>query len=636
MKMSIYSRFFFCLLTFSVYFRAFADFSTLDAILDRAKTLDDFLSNTELLDQYYNASKEYYSTGGKGIFSREMYDAVLEQLSYFKESIPGIKDRLWEKKDPETPIKIQTRSESSLENWEATRAEVISQLEKEVRNFVLGEGPDGIDRIIRQQLAYEDFRKKYRRPPTPVDPQKPSDQAFKGAITLKIIQYLKESFSNPPDPKADIKVLMNIRTPSFHFDGFPAKNKSIMGMIKNVTPNPNHFERKATQQEWSFRPILRAFHGAFRGIEPEECVGGKTRGELMLNRWALPVLRGNRLYYVERDGNFRGYIHEIPIQQEEQPQLTLASLDILAYDFPKTMHVVNRGSDFGESTTLFNAWYQEAYKHKPREWDGYAMSDGATVNNASGRDGIFSNPVFTLSKVIGPAQTFHAVDKEMEKTLYAGTMELSKRFGSHVSYDTGKGVYECSLEVAPYRNILIYQLADPRVLKSPNSDPNTIHAQHLRETQSSNPHARFGAYLHLLRKEKAESLPPLLVQMLRDPSEAIHLHAMNQIEVILARGNRKFGKELWLSLFKHPNPKVRSLMLNAVEHNPGILRELVELLQDPSPKTLELFNEVERVSTFPEAFRTRVAELKLDYAHAQKKQLGENSDRDHTEKSKSH
>lgn len=445
----------------------------LDHVLNKAKNLDDFLSRPELIQEYYEKSAEYYSKGKRGRFSREVYDALLGDLAHSKEKIPELKERLWGKANGER-FTILAENDRPLENhWEPAEEKILSTLTVKAARLSVVEAMG----IIQRKL---DAKVKNGKDSAP-----PSQTEFESAVAHAVGTYLHKRFKDlGEDIPKKIQLLDDLRQKKFNLPDFPA-TPVITEQIKKLLPTRGQVEKEFSSGagkdqatiSWGFEPV-RPFHGIFRGIELEECVGGKCVKALQINRWGLPAIQGNQLFYVEKDGKFRGYVHEIPITHPKQDGKVYGSIDILAYDFTKRVKLkgVDAKPSSPDDPTLFDAWYREAMKRKPKEWSGLAMSDGYTVNNANTRDSGLFSAYYTLSSNAGVACEFSITDGKMEKALYHQAKEISNKEGRYqLSYAEDKGVFECSFEA--WRNRHIHRLADPEL----NTHPEHVYQELKKE-----------------------------------------------------------------------------------------------------------------------------------------------------------
>lgn len=96
-----------CLWSVAVPFGAFAaSLTELDRIQDEAVDLKTFLSSPSLVERYYEAAAAYY---GKEKFSREAFNAVLQQMWSLSAASPTFAQQAWRKDD--LPDSYQVKSE---------------------------------------------------------------------------------------------------------------------------------------------------------------------------------------------------------------------------------------------------------------------------------------------------------------------------------------------------------------------------------------------------------------------------------------------------------------------------------------------------------------------------------------------
>jgi hypothetical protein len=181
-----------------------------------------------------------------------------------------------------------------------------------------------------------------------------------------------------------------------------------------------------------------------------ECVAGKK-----FSRWGLVALHDNWLQYAEKNGVFRGYVHLIPVRKDNDTSHVYGSIDVLVKDFPKKVKPV--GAEKHSVERLFDAWYHEALKHKPPQWEGFVIGDDGEINAANGRSGASSSQYYEQGKNLGGPQEFSTTEPELEKLLYAEDVRAGKLLNDDDRHQEGKGLFECSVG----RNKAVYLLSLP-------------------------------------------------------------------------------------------------------------------------------------------------------------------------------
>ncbi|MFL5814513.1 MAG: hypothetical protein ACJ763_13135 [Bdellovibrionia bacterium] len=439
----------------------------LDRIAEKAGSLDGFLNSPQIQDEYFHALAKYY---GESRFPRQSFDVILGQIKDLVAKVPEAKERIWRRlpsHDPsvietlEAPEGVQLHAEGwqkyqshwtdqlkkdsepirALPSEEARLAEVnrlFSRLGKRVQDFNLKLKSSGVSRRVQEAQSREFFLSLR------------NDADFKKAtsyLVLEQIQHGKISeYFHSSDPSLvlyGLEELQKLQAPK----GIEIPD-SLQSLLKHASPSPesvltdsNVFHlpkpekgersgRALKAQKWIFREPPRLLHTLWRGLPLNECVGGSCKwlDETTARRWAVSLLEGAQIQYLERGDHFLGYVQSVPAQLGSK---RVASLEVMAPDMKRVALTRSGDGAAYSSKTLFNAWYSTAVKRLPEGTRGFAIGNAEGFHNGNGYAGIYSSGAFIQGSEIGSSAEFIPVDVKFEKKVAKSAPggDVAKRYG---------------------------------------------------------------------------------------------------------------------------------------------------------------------------------------------------------------
>ncbi len=180
----------------------------------------------------------------------------------------------------------------------------------------------------------------------------------------------------------------------------------------------------------------RRFHGIWRGIPLNECVGGNCKylDNLTPERWATVALDKSQLHFVERNGVYHGFMEAVPGTLGKD---TYATVTFGAPDVRK----------------IYREWYAEATRTMPSDWKGFVVSSTTDLNNAGSNSGKLNDVIKVWrDKIDAPVIRADAIDKNTGRVI-GKVLQLAEEAitAAAPEYSQGKRVYQArtSMSVDP-------------------------------------------------------------------------------------------------------------------------------------------------------------------------------------------
>jgi hypothetical protein len=429
----------------------------LDQIAEKAGSLDGFLSNAQIQDEYFHALAKYY---GESRFPRQSFDVILQQLEELVALVPEAKERIWEKRAPQAPLVLETLEapeglQLNAQGWQKFRAHWTEQLRKDSKSIhaILSERArhDHVNAILKkldQRIQSFNDELSASHMPRRVQEERSfeffsalrNDPAFKEVTSYLVLEQLQSEkvaeYFRSQDPSlilCGLDELQNANAPQ----GVKIPD-SLRPLIKTAAPTPEsvlvnsevfHLPesladgrsgRALKRQTWNFSEPSRLLHTLWRGVPFKECLGGSCDhlDETTARRWAVSLLRGARVQNLDRGDRFLGFVQTVPVQKGDE---RFASLEVIAPDMKRSVLVRVKGETTYSPKTLFNAWYQNAIKHLPQGTQGFVIGAGESFLNGEGYASIYSSAAFLNGKEIGVGDEMSPLDFEFERKVAAAS-----------------------------------------------------------------------------------------------------------------------------------------------------------------------------------------------------------------------
>jgi hypothetical protein len=445
-----------------------ATMQEVDAIVQEAGSVDGLLASSEIQDKYFLALKAYY--GNDERFTRGSFDAILGQLRRVAQSLPSIKDRLWEE-IPRHSFAVQSDVKThgrllNAKKWAQHIATTKDELNLAAEDFnkahamVAGEpSPKPVQSAIATiETHIANFEKDIATLPKKTRELKRVD-FYKGLENDESIKSLAAKIVADHLAKTEVAEKLSTTNPDILIDRLmdltqnphkliqgsdgdtlkktpPGLIRAIKKQLPDVTvllqstdifPVATRLTNEGQSPvlagnpgEYRFTTIPRRIHGIFKGVVLNECVGGSCSdlSSLSPERWATSALKGSRVIHVTQNGSYLGFIQEIPIVNQKTNKI-YSSLDIGVPQFSTNLITVDKNTGNYQQASLFERWIANAGRTAPntlsesdqRRWSGYVMGKSAAINNANALPAARGTAAYSLfGKPVGMRFDFEHYD----------------------------------------------------------------------------------------------------------------------------------------------------------------------------------------------------------------------------------
>ncbi len=436
-----------------------ASLEDLDAILREAGSVKKFLKDPKLVDQYYKVAREYY---GPDKFPRASYDAILDQLRDLGPKVPELNHRLWQT-PAETwmgaPIRVENSFESHgreimVQPWEDQLNSLAASLQDETPwtpdfEDSVRQRLDQELRVLHESPAYLSANKKkqnamdaelFKKMRSDTDVKRWAKQVALRAF-YRVLPELQdihlpdlvlqrwESLVQQPDviggyakgevPAAVVSEAKRFFRPTSEL----LKDEKTFPRLMTTTNQGKKVEVGAIGPSvYEFKVLPRRFHGIFKGVRLEECVGGscKSLKHLLAERWGTVAIEGAQIHYLERNGSYLGFTEAVPGNVGQDRYLSVS------FGAPELKAPITTVDAQGSVTQrpLFSHWIRKMHEHLPPPGDpgvqGLVVSNTKDINNAGVLNDLMHSPEYILARSWRiPAHGFQVTDPMSEGFLAA-------------------------------------------------------------------------------------------------------------------------------------------------------------------------------------------------------------------------
>ena len=410
----------------------------LDVVLERERSLSDFLANSELVEKYYQTLAGYL---GRDRFPRRSYDAIMKQLLHLSKTVPGFDERAWLK--PRAGVldfEISTAGQSTgrdlnLSLWKHYRFRWLSQLQ--IRSSAIGNESN-----TRQSLAeIDEYLSQFKRKTHLFDLElriakqmhAPKSSSL-GGVSKKEAALLRSQFYRTcrNDQKlqkiaawflyrhltsdknlhffqfADADLIVHFlrelkQNPRQIFAAFPkmAIPGPLLSNIKSLIPNPT--ELLEDQRMFPVRKLkdnqnrdvagrttrhglyrtrtIRPFHAIWLGIPANDCLAGDptTLESLTPKRWGVSLLKDTLTCILERNGSYQGFVRCVPLTDSQQN--IHASIEFWAPTMVSRVLLKSEALSV-KSSLFFDAWLPKFSSKLPSSWKSLVISNSVLIDNS--------------------------------------------------------------------------------------------------------------------------------------------------------------------------------------------------------------------------------------------------------------
>jgi hypothetical protein len=451
----------------------------LDAVLDKAATLDEFLASDELKHEYYEALRDYH--GGSEKFPRSSFNAIIKQLTDIKDKVPGMKERIWERTPPGRTFSVKPEIATSGRaldgaGWTSYRASWASRLENDMAPLDPERRSEAVAELLQRlsdkrsrfeaELGASGLPKKQKGVRwSEFTESLRADPEVKAAVAFLLSEKLKDPALRDAFDSADADLsllaferMRKLTAADWGNLGAGPVPKDLVRFLGEAIPtetalleNTNLFKvatrysRQGTTvpvgsvgtEPIQFIPVRR-MHAIFKGVSVGECVGGNCTylENLSPERWANSVFEGAEVYHAVQGGSYHGFVQYIPLKGRDGN--IFASVDMGAGILRNKALIRDPQTGLWKVSTLFESWLAEAEKHKPAEWTGFMFSENTGGDHADVRPTFTKTDSWVLAPPLGNASDYKHLDQPLIDSIIAVSPKgTSLYYGGNGIFDAG-------------------------------------------------------------------------------------------------------------------------------------------------------------------------------------------------------
>ena len=425
----------------------------LDQVMSRADTLEDFLRNEELQEVYYQALVKYFSSRKiSRQFSRHAYETLLGQVKTLAENVPGFSERAWRRNAQPTSDRVNVRERSTGRSlntlaWKLKRHDWISNLQRTASGVSNKDIRSILIKVRNRIRIFEDELSAKRQIHGPRKQEKiqrntfyanlMKDRDLNRVAAYFVHRYIKHSqnkiFFELMDADLIVNYFVELReTPRFlipTWSDAPIPN-ALLALIKSLIPSEEKLlsdhavfqpsenqvirSRKSEYHTFSVRP----FHGIWTGIFGKDCLAGDPNYIHLITpaRWAVSLLQGTLVEFVERNGRYQGFVRTTPIVHSEYGLLENLEVWVPMMSRPvMPLHAWHESS--AQKTSFFEHWFDSWSRVKSREGKKIVVSQSRIIDNERVKNTIFSSHFFREGISIHPIQKVELLEEAFMKVV---------------------------------------------------------------------------------------------------------------------------------------------------------------------------------------------------------------------------
>lgn len=566
-----------------------------DQVIAKSGSLKAFLKDPAAQTKYYQALKKYF---GSDQFTRDKYDAILNQLQDLVKKVPALAPRLWETTELGSYFSIESQLKTSgrsldVEKWDSYFSDWREALD--INSAGLGEGKNfALAEFLEwqrgHQAEFEAFNNSIR------SKTKSEQEVLRGKwfqtqrnnpkvrawanyflnFYFRMEQNRDPFVSGDPDIildaveelRRDVKEKVVFRA-GLQSEPPPVITSAIRDLIPSKAALLDRTDLfpvkmiKTSRGKWipagsggmktyEFVPLPRRIHGIWKGIPLGECVGGGDLDALSPQRWATVALAGTQLHYLQQGDSYLGFVQLVPISYRGQ---TYGSVDFGANALIRKTFYSKGTSQKLSSAILFDLWYPQARKQLPSDWAGIIVSESDAINNAGVVSKVREMSKYLLGSEIADTRSFRRTDPLANEIIRYG-----KGNPDYAAY-SGRMIFDGMMKDGGALRLLV------------NADPNL--GQNARKLSAGLMNGSADYQRSLIELLKSNSTNDPLV-----------IRALIQIMHENINGNRKTARSELLSPKRVQDPEhLKLLAMHA--------RELLESLDTKDP--LSIFFDIRRL-----------------------------------------
>ncbi len=265
----------------------------------------------------------------------------------------------------------------------------------------------------------------------------PSLQTLSSEIRRKTLSFLYSVFRDqiPSAQEFTEKALQGV------------KEESPFRLFRQYDPNNFRFPREFSL---TLRQSPRPFHSLFKGIPLKECVGGSC-DTLSPERWGTALIQDARVYHIERDGKYLGFIQLVPVTGPDGNRY--ASVDFGYSGLLNSVAFTDARSGNVAQEELWRSVLHQLRERHREEFKGIVLSESSAFRNDGVKRAVMESDMFETGKVLGRAQDFRLDDPWILKFAKIGRKAYPMKHKEH-RYGTGEMIFDAKTKDAKVLRLL--------------------------------------------------------------------------------------------------------------------------------------------------------------------------------------
>jgi hypothetical protein len=453
-----------------------AQSKSMEEIISRAPNLKSFLKNSQLKEEYFKASAEYF---GAERFPRVAFDAIWKLTDEMIEKVPELEERVWKPRSVSDPYTIEVEIKSygrkiepatwskrlsSIKSELSETARAISNLsDSERSNLIetillktksqLSELTENLEKLKggeKKEARARGFSEIYANPQLKAIgawmllqhlESRDVSEAMKSNDADLVLEICSDIHQNPRQltsylpanlQEAGKEILSQSAKEFPSLDKFLA-DETIFPKLLGRTRDGKEVEVGQTRKtSLEVKEVSRPFHALFRGPPHQECVGGgcaidgQGLESLTPEKIFSVALSNSSASFVEKNERYSGYIEMTGIEFGGRSfQGAQFSVPI----FTQKTSILDSKSGQKVSAPVFELWVKKAAEQPSGKFDGVVYSESFSFNNAGVTPTIFRSPSYILGKSLGDS-----MEAKITDPLAAKIVENSHRQGNAQTY----------------------------------------------------------------------------------------------------------------------------------------------------------------------------------------------------------
>lgn len=436
------------LFSLTVHSRGRTTLQSLEAVVSKAENLDEFLSNEGLVTEYFHTVQKFYGLDDER-FPRENYDIFISQLRDLSKKSTKFADAIWSPrvqgakhslKAVKGPDVWKLNREKLKSFWEGYEQDVLKMAPEHFPEHNPESSPTQVyDFLVELDKEINEFLESTRT--LGKKKRKVAESEFyttlRGRPDVRVAMYLYSLYLlkmknihtdletvEPHDfiqrldsvmQASEVEIPKSYRQLGSWF--LPMKSHLLEAGVLS-TQALNVFRGTLSPGTYSFTPSPRPLHTIFKGVCFRECVGGDAAniGNLTPERWASAVLDDAQFYFVQHEGEHRGWVQLIPFYSQKE-QKTFYNVESGTQVFNSDINLEDAPD---RPINTFHAWLTEYEKLGFFE-DRMIIGQNNAINNAGSLMHIRDSLIHRLSGFTGNHSDLESTDIDMVEFIHSAS-----------------------------------------------------------------------------------------------------------------------------------------------------------------------------------------------------------------------